>query len=82
MIRATGYIFKIANEYTLSNKAQYIASLNEDQLISMKEQLSNDEFETILTKNIILELTDKSQKANFRIQVDLHTDNGYINVAE
>lgn len=70
--RQRAILFKIAQEYTSDTNAQYIASLNEDQMISMKDQYGKNEFAQILTDNIVLELTDKSHESKLLgVQVDL-----------
>jgi len=67
--RAT--LFKIAHEYTSEGQGQYIASLNEDQILSMKNQFTDEEFKKIISDNIILELTDDSPESKLLgIQVD------------
>jgi len=68
--RAT--LFKIAYDYTHDGNAQYIASLNEDQIESMRELFEEDEFKTIISDNIVLELTDDSPKEKLLgIQADM-----------
>lgn len=58
--RAT--LFQIVHEYTKSHDAQYIATINQDQIDSVKELLSEDEFKDIFSnKNIILQLTDDDE---------------------
>jgi uncharacterized protein YydD (DUF2326 family) len=55
--RAT--LFKIAHDCT-QNNIQYIASLNESQMLSIQNELSEEEYQRIITENIVLELTDES----------------------
>jgi len=68
--RAT--LFKIA--YDLADKTgdQYIATLNEDQILSMKDQFANDEFIRIFSESTVLELTDDAPTSKLLgIQVDM-----------
>ncbi len=70
--RQRSILFKITQEYSEKNNIQYIASLNEDQILSMKDQLSSEDFASILVNNVILELTDESDKSKLLgTQVDL-----------
>lgn len=70
--RQRAVLFKIAQEYAANNDAQYIASINEDQMLSVKDQFTAEEFDNIFTKNIVLELTDKEDKSKLLgLQVDL-----------
>ena len=68
-------LFKIANEYSLRNGLQYIASVNEDQILTLKEQISESEYADIIEKNVVLGLTDESDTSKLLgIQVDLEYD--------
>lgn len=59
--RAT--LFRIASTYSTENKFQYIATVNEDVLNSFQDLLDKNEYEKIINKNMILELTDESDKS-------------------
>ncbi|MBP2071390.1 DUF2326 domain-containing protein [Thermoanaerobacterium saccharolyticum] len=65
----------LINEFASKNDIQYIASLNEDMLLSLQDNCSKDEFEKILKiveNNKILTLTDKSPESKLLgIQIDL-----------
>ncbi len=53
--RAT--LFQIGYEYTRNHDAQYIATINQDQIDSVRELLAKDEFDAIFSdKNIILRI--------------------------
>ncbi|MDP8212101.1 MAG: DUF2326 domain-containing protein [Candidatus Zapsychrus exili] len=68
--RAT--LFKLAFENTKDNNVQYIISANQDTLDSIKTELTDTEYQSIIHEKIILELTDKSHEAKLLgIQVDL-----------
>jgi uncharacterized protein YydD (DUF2326 family) len=68
--RAT--LFKIAYECTKQNKTQYIATLNANQILSMKDQFTDEEFRQIFDDNIVLELTDEGASGKLLgIQVDM-----------
>lgn len=70
--RQISTLFKYA--YTKSNESnlQYIISANESMLESIREYLTKEEYENIIEKNKILELTDKSDESKLLgIQVDM-----------
>jgi uncharacterized protein YydD (DUF2326 family) len=70
--RQRSKILKIAHETTLEQNMQYIATVNEDQIESMREWLTPDEYTKLVTNNIVLELTDESEEEKLLgIQVDL-----------
>lgn len=74
-------MLKIANRETLNSGLQYIISLNEDTMDSIRERVnleyddaekSESVFNTLVTNNIILRLSDKSDKDKLLgIQVDV-----------
>ncbi|MFZ2025770.1 MAG: DUF2326 domain-containing protein [Microgenomates group bacterium] len=71
--RAT--LFKIALKYTHEENLQYIASINEDVLTSFENLISKEEYEQIIIKSKILELTDESDSSRLLgIKVDLKYD--------
>lgn len=68
--RAT--LFKIAYECVNKTKTQYIATLNENQINSMRDQFTDEEFRQIFDDNIVLELTDEGPAGKLLgIQVDM-----------
>jgi uncharacterized protein YydD (DUF2326 family) len=69
--RAT--IFKVAHNAAKTYGVQYIATLNQDQIDSMRDCFSAEEFESIFNpQTIILELTDETPAEKLLgIQVDL-----------
>ena len=65
-------LFRIIYDETLNNEIQYICSINEDTLLSIKDLMSEKEYEKIVTNNIILELNDDAAESKLLgIQVDL-----------
>ena len=69
--RQRAELFRIAYDCTQKD-TQYIASLNESQMLSIKNELSDEEYERIITDNIVLELTDESPAGKLLgIQVDM-----------
>jgi len=73
--RQRAILFKIANDYTMENDAQYIASVNEDQILTLTGQLNEQEIDDIIRKNVVLELTDESNESKLLgLQVDLRYD--------
>lgn len=65
-------LFQIAYKNTIEDNMQYIISLNQDVLDSIREVMPEKEFEEIINKNIILELTDKSAESKLLgVQVDM-----------
>lgn len=68
-------MFKIIYELFNNTNYQYIASINENQLKEIKELLTEDEFNNIVTQNTILELTDESDSEKLLgIKVDINYD--------
>lgn len=68
--RAT--LFRIADEVSRKHGFQYIATLNEDHIESMRSAFSEDEMKTIFTDNTKLFLKDDSPSSKLLgIQVDL-----------
>lgn len=67
-------LFKIAKQESEKFDYQYIASLNEKDLDIIKGELQNDkEYYEIIEKNIILKLTDESEKTKLLgIEVDMN----------
>jgi len=69
--RQRAVLFKVAHERTLG-KHQYIATMNEDQIQAMKDQFTDEEFKSVITDNIILELNDESPSDKLLgIEVDM-----------
>ncbi len=65
-------LFKLAYERTKIGNFQYIASVNEDTLQTVEEIMDKEEYHEIIEKNIILTLTDESEKSKLLgIQVDM-----------
>ncbi len=65
-------ILKIVNNLFSNNEKQYIATVNQNQLNEIKSQMSDEDFENIITKNTILTLTDDSDAEKLLgIKVDI-----------
>ncbi len=65
-------LFKIAYNKSKENDLQYIASVNEDTVESFREIMSVEEYQEIIEDNVILILTDESEKSKLLgIQVDM-----------
>lgn len=70
--RQIAELFKILNEFIQVSGKQYILSLNQNQLDEVKRYLTDDEYQTIIQKNICLELKDELPEDKLLgIQVDL-----------
>jgi uncharacterized protein YydD (DUF2326 family) len=68
--RAT--LFRLAHTESAREGTQYIVSMNEDMLDSIRPYFSQEEFKNQLSDNIVLELTDKSDESKLLgIQVDM-----------
>lgn len=68
-------LFKTAAEKTFDNSLQYIASINEDTLMSFKDLMSEEEYKNLIEDNTILTLTDESDKSKLLgVQVDMDYD--------
>lgn len=69
-------LFRLANKYCSENGLQYIASANTDLLDPIKQYYTESEYDEIIDKNIILTLTDESEKTKLLgIEVDLNYEN-------
>ncbi|GAB6482693.1 DUF2326 domain-containing protein [Bacillus cereus] len=65
-------LFKLAYNKTKEHNYQYIASVNEDTLISIKEIMNPEEYTEIIEKNVRLRLTDESEESKLLgIQIDM-----------
>ena len=70
--RQRSTLFRIAFENSKTDNSQYIISANQDVLESVRTELGEDKYDAIVTNNIVLELTDESDKSKLLgIQVDL-----------
>ena len=58
--RQRSELFRIAHEKTKEAGMQYIAALNQDNIDSMKSEMSEKEYSNLISNNTILELTDDS----------------------
>jgi uncharacterized protein YydD (DUF2326 family) len=65
-------LFKLAYNKSKENDLQYIASVNEDTMESFREIMGDGEFQEIIENNVILTLTDESEKSKLLgIQIDM-----------
>lgn len=65
-------LFRIIYDATHNSEFQYICSINEDTILSFKELMSEEEYNRIVTNNIVLELNDDAAESKLLgIQVDL-----------
>ena len=65
-------LFRIIYDVTHNSEFQYICSINEDTILSFKELMSEEEYNRIVTNNIVLELNDDAAESKLLgIQVDL-----------
>ena len=71
-------LFRIVNKTCSEDSFQYICSINEDALLSVQSLMNDDEFNSIIQKNIILELNDDSPTSKLlgiQIDIDLEDKN-------
>lgn len=71
-------LFRIVNETCSEDSFQYICSINEDALLSVQSLMNDDDFNSIIQKNIILELNDDSPTSKLlgiQIDIDLEDKN-------
>lgn len=67
-------LFRILNEVCSSNNIQYICSINEDAMASVKSFMTEEEYDSIICDNIILELKDdapESKLLGMQVDIDL-----------
>ena len=65
-------LFRIVSEVCRTENLQYICSINEDALLSIKSLMSEADYEEIAGNNIILELNDDSPESKLLgIQIDI-----------
>jgi uncharacterized protein YydD (DUF2326 family) len=70
--RAT--LFKVAEDFCLAHGKQYIATVNQDQVDSLRTEFSEPEFNSLFSgKNVVLRLKDDGPESKLLgIQVDMH----------
>lgn len=65
-------LFRILNEVCSGNDIQYICSINEDAMVSIKSFMTGEEYDSIICDNVILELKDDAPESKLLgIQVDI-----------
>lgn len=66
---------KVAFDNTVKSDLQYIISINQTTYDSLKAEMQSEEFNEIIEENIVLELTDESDRSKLLgIQIDLDYD--------
>jgi uncharacterized protein YydD (DUF2326 family) len=71
-VRQRAMLFRVADAITRERGYQYIATLNPDFISGMQAEFEPEEFERIVTNNIVLELTDDSPSGKLLgVQVDM-----------
>jgi uncharacterized protein YydD (DUF2326 family) len=70
--RQVATLFQVAYKNAEENNFQYFISANQKDLDSIKDKISPGEYEKIIERNVILDLTDESDESKLLgIQVDL-----------
>lgn len=65
-------LFRLVNEICLQESLQYICTVNEDTLDSIKHLMSSESYNLLIEENIVLELTDDNAESKLLgIQVDI-----------
>lgn len=68
-------LFKTAGEKVSNGNLQYIASINEDTLLSFKDLISKEEYKNLIEDNVILTLTDEFDESKLLgMQIDMDYD--------
>lgn len=71
-VRQRAMLFRIANQVATQRGFQYIATLNPDFISGMESEFEKDEFESVISNNVVLELQDDSAAGKLLgIQVDM-----------
>jgi len=74
-VRQRATLFRLAHDVANRHGLQYIATLNPDMISGMESEFGPDEFKSIITDSVKLELKDdKPQSKLLGIQVDMHYD--------
>ncbi len=75
--------FRILKDVCETNNLQYICSINEDAMLSVKSLMSVDDYDSIIHDNIILELKDDAPESKLLgIQVDIDLEDKSKNAEE
>lgn len=76
-------VFRILNDVCKTNDIQYICSINEDAMLSVKALMSEDDYNSIISDNIILELKDDAPESKLLgVQVDIDLEDKNKNTEE
>lgn len=76
-------VFRILNDVCKTNDIQYICSINEDAMLSVKSLMSEDDYNSIISDNIILELKDDAPESKLLgVQVDIDLEDKNKNTEE
>jgi uncharacterized protein YydD (DUF2326 family) len=74
--RQIAELFKILNDYIKVSGKQYNLTLNQNQLDEVKKYLTEEEYKSIITDNICLELKDETPEDKLLgIQVNMEYNN-------
>ncbi len=70
--RQRAELFRIANELSREHDCQYIATINEENLVGMQGIMEANEYESLLQSNVVLNLLDDSDSGKLLgVTVDL-----------
>ena len=76
-------VFRILKDVCEANDIQYICSINEDAMLSVKTLMSEDDYNSIISDNIILELKDDAPESKLLgVQVDIDLEDKRKNTEE
>ena len=76
-------LFRMLNDTCRTNDIQYICSINEDAMISVKALMSDEDYNSIILDNIILELKDDAPESKLLgVQVDIDLEDKSKNTDE
>lgn len=74
--RQRAELFRIAHEFTRERDCQYIATINEENLLGMKGVIEPTEFQSLLESNVVRNLMDDSDEGKLLgITIDLLYEN-------
>jgi uncharacterized protein YydD (DUF2326 family) len=73
--RQQATLFDVAFDRTKENNLQYIISINQNTLESLKLEMEPEHYNEVIEQNIVLELTDESNESKLLgMEVDLDYD--------
>jgi uncharacterized protein YydD (DUF2326 family) len=81
--RQRAELFRILNDVCKTNDIQYVCSVNEDALLSVINLMSDEDYKSIISDNVILELEDDAPESKLLgIQVDIDLEDKSKKVVE